>query len=156
MTDEREGLGLAGEAVARSKQISIRPPGSGGRADHLEVTVKTCSVEGCDKPVVARGLCQRDYTRWQRHGDPTVVKPTQERPPCGTYGGYQSHHRRNEKACDPCKAAFAAGIKDYRSDPVVKARNTHRQKIHARAMRQLAREYPARFLELVDQFKAAT
>lgn len=28
-----------------------------------------CSVEGCEKPDVARGWCRTHYSRWQRHGD---------------------------------------------------------------------------------------
>jgi len=28
----------------------------------------------CPKPARARGLCGTHYTRWKRHGDPTVVK----------------------------------------------------------------------------------
>jgi hypothetical protein len=30
-----------------------------------------CSVDGCDKAVIARGLCNNHYKRWRRHGDPT-------------------------------------------------------------------------------------
>lgn len=28
-----------------------------------------CSVEGCDTPNVARGWCDKHWTRWRRHGD---------------------------------------------------------------------------------------
>lgn len=28
-----------------------------------------CSVQGCDKPTVARLLCRKHYSRWHRHGD---------------------------------------------------------------------------------------
>lgn len=38
----------------------------------------TCSVEGCDRPAIAKGLCGRCYQRIRRHGeagDPTVVLP---------------------------------------------------------------------------------
>lgn len=36
----------------------------------------TCSVTGCTRPVYSqlRALCCRCNSRWQRHGDPTVVK----------------------------------------------------------------------------------
>lgn len=30
-------------------------------------------MEGCDGPVRARGWCARHYSRWLRHGDPTVL-----------------------------------------------------------------------------------
>lgn len=29
---------------------------------------RTCSVEGCDKPVEARGWCKAHYNRWRRNG----------------------------------------------------------------------------------------
>lgn len=32
-----------------------------------------CSVEGCDRVVLARGWCTRHYTRWLRYGDPLAV-----------------------------------------------------------------------------------
>lgn len=32
---------------------------------------RTCSVENCNKPHLARGLCSEHYQRFRRHGDPT-------------------------------------------------------------------------------------
>lgn len=32
-----------------------------------------CSVVGCLKPMLARGLCSAHYGRWRKHGDPTIV-----------------------------------------------------------------------------------
>jgi hypothetical protein len=32
----------------------------------------TCSIPGCDGPVIARGWCGRCYARWRRNGDPTL------------------------------------------------------------------------------------
>lgn len=34
---------------------------------------KTCSVEGCERTVTARGMCNMHYLRWLRHGDPLVM-----------------------------------------------------------------------------------
>ena len=35
-----------------------------------------CSVEGCDAPEKARGLCSTHYKRWERHGrSDAVYKP---------------------------------------------------------------------------------
>lgn len=39
-----------------------------------------CSVEGCDRTAKSRGWCRRCYSRWYRHGDPTVVLPKKGRP----------------------------------------------------------------------------
>ncbi len=34
-----------------------------------------CKIDGCNKPVIARGWCENHYRRWKRHGDPeTMVK----------------------------------------------------------------------------------
>jgi hypothetical protein len=30
----------------------------------------TCSIDGCEKPVLSRGWCSAHWTRWSRHGDP--------------------------------------------------------------------------------------
>ena len=32
--------------------------------------MKTCKIEGCEKPRKARGWCDAHWRRWQRHGDP--------------------------------------------------------------------------------------
>lgn len=34
----------------------------------------TCSVDGCEAVMIARGWCHRHYKRWQTHGDPLVVQ----------------------------------------------------------------------------------
>ena len=36
---------------------------------------KRCGVEGCERPVDARGFCKAHYNRWRRHGDPLVCRP---------------------------------------------------------------------------------
>lgn len=39
----------------------------------------TCKVEGCERPVLARGLCGRDYDRARKGGElPLLPKPTLE------------------------------------------------------------------------------
>lgn len=36
---------------------------------------RTCSVNDCGSPVLARGWCRTHYRRWQAHGDPEYVQP---------------------------------------------------------------------------------
>lgn len=31
-----------------------------------------CSIESCDRNAVTRGMCSAHYTRWRKHGDPSV------------------------------------------------------------------------------------
>lgn len=34
----------------------------------------TCSVDGCDRPYIARTYCTKHYQRWQRHGNPLLIE----------------------------------------------------------------------------------
>jgi hypothetical protein len=34
----------------------------------------TCSIDGCEKPVNARGWCSTHYQRWRVNGDPMVTR----------------------------------------------------------------------------------
>lgn len=54
---------------------------SGQMCTHL---VRTCSVEGCERPVEAKGLCVMHYRRLRRTGDPLRVrKPGAPKSPGG-------------------------------------------------------------------------
>ncbi len=35
----------------------------------------TCTIDGCERAVAARGWCRLHYHRWHRHGDPLHVTP---------------------------------------------------------------------------------
>lgn len=41
---------------------------------------RTCSIEGCENPLWARGWCSKHYTRWRRHGDPLAARGRKRRP----------------------------------------------------------------------------
>lgn len=51
--------------------------------------MKVCSIEGCEKKMLARTWCSAHWTRWQRHGDPLKGNPTPAAPnkgPCSVGG----------------------------------------------------------------------
>lgn len=87
----------------------------------------TCSVDGCDRPVNARGFCKRHYYRWSRYGDPLGTPPPRDpkprRPliPCTV-----EDCERDQYAHGLCEAHYArqrrhGGLHDQRSarrDPV--------------------------------------
>lgn len=51
----------------------------------------TCSIDGCERTVVARSWCNRHYRRWIRHGDPLAGGSYQDGR--GEWGGYVWLHR---------------------------------------------------------------
>ena len=52
-----------------------------------------CVVEGCTAKVQARGMCYTHWSRWRRHGSPTVVMPPSG-PPIQEEVGYSGAHDR--------------------------------------------------------------
>jgi hypothetical protein len=69
--------------------------------------MKSCRVEGCDRPHEARSWCKLHGRRWRTHGDP-LWEPTPR--PCSIKGcdephkarGYcDTHYRRWKKHGDP-------------------------------------------------------
>lgn len=44
------------------------------------VTSRLCTIEGCDRALIARGWCSMHYQRWKNHGDPEA--PGRERRYC--------------------------------------------------------------------------
>ena len=38
----------------------------------IEQHIRECSIEWCGKRPVAKGWCSMHYSRWKRHGDPTI------------------------------------------------------------------------------------
>ena len=108
--------------------------------------VPGCKI--CGKPVRARKWCATHYEKWRTHGDPLYVAP---RASCGTDAGAQAHRRRDEDLCEPCKAAAAERLREYRSDPAVKEATNHRNAATHRALWRLSREHLERFRELLAE-----
>ncbi|RCG31975.1 hypothetical protein DQ384_05380 [Sphaerisporangium album] len=55
---------------------------------------RTCTIDGCVKPVLAKGWCTTHYGRWRRNGDPVVLKPRHKMESCSIDGCGQPHTAR--------------------------------------------------------------
>lgn len=71
-----------------------------------------CSVDGCDRPVRARGWCSLHWQRWRRTGNPEGSTASRRRDSVrhGTRRGYQLGCR-----CLPCAVAQSRYHKAWRS-----------------------------------------
>jgi len=50
-------------------------PGLDDTQGGVAMAKATCSFKGCDKPARTRGWCPKHYTRWWKHGDPSIRLP---------------------------------------------------------------------------------
>jgi hypothetical protein len=51
------------------------------RAERMAAARAECSVDGCDRPTLARGLCNKHYQRWRSNGDPLVSRVPRDETP---------------------------------------------------------------------------
>lgn len=45
-------------------------------------TKRRCTIDGCEKPHVARGWCNKHLHRWKKYGDPNYLLPLAKDQPC--------------------------------------------------------------------------
>lgn len=70
--------------------------------------MKTCTLEECEEPHVARGFCKKHYKRGQKHGwDPRLWPPLP--------GEFQAGVPAGSKRCRDCKEI--KGLDEYPDDP---------------------------------------
>lgn len=76
-------------------------------------TERPCAVDGCDRPVLARGWCNAHYKRWSLYGDPTGSRERarRERPTCTADGCDRPNH-----AFGMCSLHYARHLKAVRPD----------------------------------------
>lgn len=75
-------------------------------------------------------------------------KPTREH---GSDAGYQRHVKRGEVPCDECKRARAAKMREYRSDPTVRAQTNAENSARAKAVWRLAALHRQEYAALVRE-----
>lgn len=74
--------------------------------------------------------------------------------PCGTYAAYVRHIQKGEQPDEACRLANSRYKREYRaSRPDVRAREQAAVRARNRALELLAREYPARFLQIMDDLR---
>jgi hypothetical protein len=85
----------------------------------LAIRQRLCSVEGCDRPINARGLCAGHYTRWYLHGDTRADIPLKvRRADCSIEGCEEKH-----LGLGYCRRHYVA-FKRY-GDPLADHRRRH-------------------------------
>jgi 5-methylcytosine-specific restriction endonuclease McrA len=87
------------------------------------VADRTCTVDTCEKPQLARGWCSAHWTRWKRHGSPTarlrgeVVGGCRICATCGVDKPVEDYGRRSDSWCRPCANAYQLAYKNARYVP---------------------------------------
>jgi hypothetical protein len=113
----------------RDNEVAPRSLTCRGRAHHLsigaEMSKRTCSIDGCEVPAIARGWCRKHYYRWKRTGDPTKLLRARVRKGHSVNNGYiilyrPKHPLANSKGyvSEHRMVAFDAGLLVDRSDHV--------------------------------------
>jgi hypothetical protein len=49
------------------------PAGRCQPVEEVDVADRTCTIQGCNSPRLARGWCSKHYQRWKKHGHPDIV-----------------------------------------------------------------------------------
>src|ERR1019366_5878894 len=92
----------------------------------------TCSVEGCDDQVFARGWCHRHWYRWRRYGDPEAEsvgrghRPPKPAQPCSIEGCDRSQEARGY-----CAAHYTRWLRH--GDPLIVKRERNRNGVRPRS-----------------------
>lgn len=75
-----------GTSEERPRQVLEHPRGMAYLKEQADMTERTCSVNGCEKPARTRGWCNAHYLKWYRHGDPEHRPGPREIPECAVEG----------------------------------------------------------------------
>ena len=78
---------------------------------------------------------------------------TVDRDACGSRRGYRLHANHGERPCDRCREANSLAMAEYRSKPGNAEVHAWYTDTRRRALEQLAREFPARLLQIIDEIR---
>lgn len=68
---------------------------------------RCCSVEGCNRPVCARGWCSMHWQRWRDRGDPNAPARIRWDGRCNVCGAPPAEVTPSARMCRPCQARRA-------------------------------------------------
>lgn len=65
------------------------------------IPIEACLVEGCLKPLKAKGYCDTHYKRWRKHGDPIAprVRQIKTEYPCEVDGCERTYTKKQNTKC---------------------------------------------------------
>lgn len=84
--------------------------------ERTDMAKRMCSVEGCDRPAIARGWCSPHWTRWSKTGDVQADVPIVRKlrlPPAERFWQYVD--RRGADECWPWTGHTIAGYGQFRT-----------------------------------------
>ena len=86
--------------------------------------IKLCSIDGCNKRYLAKGLCQMHYGRFTRHGDPNA---TLHKKTCSIEGCFDKHKSKGlcVKHYQRLKNGLSLTKRQYREMTVQERIETH-------------------------------
>jgi 5-methylcytosine-specific restriction endonuclease McrA len=109
------GVGCTSRGLTRSSEFS--------REGIAMKATRPCTIDGCDKPILARGWCAAHWTRWNRHGDPLAGGPFRS-PTVSecTVDGCDLSTRARGLCAKHWRADMAASDPEWRSNMLAKRR----------------------------------
>lgn len=122
--------------------------------------MKKCTIDACEKAVVARGWCSMHYSRWRSHGDPEIALtnkvPYDQKltdlgvkvcPKCSTVRSF-SCFARDSRAKDGHQSHCKSCNKDYRKANKERISENNRKYFieHEEELREYGRKYNQQYV----------